>query len=667
MSRRSSRQAKQRASITPGPEEDYRYLFSERGRVQGVSECYQLKDNIYRRQLLPQGGVPLLPVKEPCRCLYVPGNTCGEDCANRLERFECCPETCPHPMCSNRRIQHGDFPEVTVEYHPTKGRILKLAQAVPAGTLLGTYAGEVLGEKERKRREQLHGYSALSYTMNFMSEPMLCIDANREGSLLRYCSHQCGQGTALVHHWQLGGRRHIVFEAARDLPADTEVTFNYFAFETNREAKRRQFDAWGRCRCGSKDCESDALIRGVGQGAPTDSASTPALILQQPMVDVLGQLPHLPRRTPIVQGRNDGDTIWAKDDIDERRGLTAWSGTSFLAGDFIAPLVASFAKYSHAGYSTFPATEACPYWITWTVRSINETIFCNNEYIESMARSPEFEGLLNSATGTKAIFYLNVKWTHWFLCEIDMSANCIRILDSCPRLTDAQAPNWRRNLVNLLDVLRAKRYPGMHEAWQWFYEDMEQQSASTNDCLVFSIWSMYARVWRLCNCTNRHAAILRLHWIPFILWAEGGTDTQIPSRDDPSGSGCLPSDEVTRQQVQLFYQLLQGEVQPHAHTDTNVAVDLAKWCEGATQLRSWSTVANMQAALDTLSGSFREENVWVPPIHEVEEALEKDRISEGWNAAIRGKTMVVGGNSTRARRGVVCILCGPRYIDDGCV
>ena len=89
-------------------------------------------------------------------------------------------------MCSNRRIQHGDFPPVTTEFHPVKGRILRLgAVGVQRGTLLGEYVGEVIGETERKHRESLHGFLALAYTMNYTSNT--CIDAKRRGGSYALC------------------------------------------------------------------------------------------------------------------------------------------------------------------------------------------------------------------------------------------------------------------------------------------------------------------------------------------------------------------------------------------------------------------------------------------------------------------------------------------------
>ena len=156
-------------------------------------------------------------------------------------------------MCSNRRIQHGGFPPVTTEFHPVKGRILRLgATGVRQGTLLGEYIGEVIGETERKRRERLHGFSALAYTMNY--SPNACIDAKRRGGIMRYASHQCILESMTVRHWQVDSRRHLIFEATHDIAPGAELHFNYFQNERNRAAISRQFQLWGGCSCEHKLC-----------------------------------------------------------------------------------------------------------------------------------------------------------------------------------------------------------------------------------------------------------------------------------------------------------------------------------------------------------------------------------------------------------------------------
>ena len=83
-------------------------------------------------------------------------------------------------MCLNWRIQYGDFPPVRVELHPNKGRMLCLGDtSVAAGTILGCYVGEVIGEGERHKRESLFGLTSIAHTLNY--DRGICIDANREG------------------------------------------------------------------------------------------------------------------------------------------------------------------------------------------------------------------------------------------------------------------------------------------------------------------------------------------------------------------------------------------------------------------------------------------------------------------------------------------------------
>ena len=526
--RRSERLAGRlpRPAVAPGPPEEYRYLFGERPLLEGIPEIYQRRANRFLRSTLPERRIPAYERREFCDCLYDPSGTCGPECRNRLERYECDSSNCVHPMCSNRRIQYGDFPPVRVEFHPSKGRTLCLGDTVvAAGTILGCYVGEVIGEGERQKRESLFGWTSIAYTLNY--DRGICIDANREGGLMRFASHRCGRASMVVHHWYVGDQRHVVFEANDDLEAGAELHFNYFLHERNLAAKEKQFRSWGGCACGAAECEgsiiNDTALWMNEVGVEDGSPSRDFILAGSPGVDVLEQLGHHPGESVCVRDIS-GDVLLV-DEGAPARGLMQWGTAGFLCGDFLDILSREISRRTLAGHSILPATVACPFWISDALVELNMALYEEDQNLERLAQSGRFQGLVASAAGTQAILVLNAGNCHYLTCQVDFEATVVSVYDSFPSCTSHVLLS---RVTRLMEFIRRARYAdGAMRDWQCTHMNVETQACGENNCAVFAVWHVLAIIWSLNLCTNLLARRLRKVWFPFLIWAIGGSELRL--------------------------------------------------------------------------------------------------------------------------------------------
>jgi len=85
-----------------------------------------------------------------CKCLPVDDGEegCGENCENRARRVECRQEYCRvGEGCQNMAVTNGLSERVTT----TQGRLVAM-EAMPAGTFLAQYTGEVIAVEELEDR-----------------------------------------------------------------------------------------------------------------------------------------------------------------------------------------------------------------------------------------------------------------------------------------------------------------------------------------------------------------------------------------------------------------------------------------------------------------------------------------------------------------------------------
>ncbi|DBB04664.1 hypothetical protein WJX77_006462 [Trebouxia sp. C0004] len=171
---------------------------------------------------------------------------CGPDCLNRRLAVECHPEWCPcGQQCSNQMFAQQRYAKIDQRRAGAKGFGLFTKEDLQAGQFIIEYIGEVLEEDEYHRRKGFYLESAQRhyYFMNVGNGEV--IDACRKGALGRFINHSCDPNCE-TQKWLVHGELAIGLFATKDIPADTELTFDY------------NFERYGdkplKCLCGSAKC-----------------------------------------------------------------------------------------------------------------------------------------------------------------------------------------------------------------------------------------------------------------------------------------------------------------------------------------------------------------------------------------------------------------------------
>jgi SET domain-containing protein len=125
------------------------------------------------------------------------------------------------------------------------------------GTRIGEYRGERLSAEEVDRRYP--GWDGEpDHTFLFEVGEDVCIDASRRGNAARYINHSCEPNCEAVEEDD-----RIFIEALKDIPAGTELTYDY-SLEPADVPRRAWKRAYG-CRCGAARCRGTmvdaALLR----------------------------------------------------------------------------------------------------------------------------------------------------------------------------------------------------------------------------------------------------------------------------------------------------------------------------------------------------------------------------------------------------------------------
>ena len=168
--------------------------------------------------------------------------------------FECDPAVCPGGNnCQNQRFQKRLSPFLYTFNADGKGWGLKSKEDIKKGDFVIEYVGEVVDNNEFRRRlkaKQDAGDEAY-YFLTLDNNRM--IDAGPSGNLARFMNHSC-QPNCETQKWIVMGDTRVGLFACADIPADTELTFNYQlvcaqVVANENEAKRQQ-----PCHCGAPNC-----------------------------------------------------------------------------------------------------------------------------------------------------------------------------------------------------------------------------------------------------------------------------------------------------------------------------------------------------------------------------------------------------------------------------
>ncbi|KAI5716192.1 hypothetical protein M8J76_002500 [Diaphorina citri] len=171
----------------------------------------------------------------------------GSSCINRDLYVECNPDSCPaRTKCQNRDFETRNYPPLEVFNTGSRGWGLKALTDLKRGQFVVEYVGEMIDQKELNRRRRDmdrnndHNYYFLSL------DNSRYIDAGKKGNLARFMNHSC-EPNCTAEKWTVSGDTRVGLFALRDVPAGTELVFNY-------ELQKADNDGMRRCMCGAASC-----------------------------------------------------------------------------------------------------------------------------------------------------------------------------------------------------------------------------------------------------------------------------------------------------------------------------------------------------------------------------------------------------------------------------
>ncbi|XP_076470902.1 histone-lysine N-methyltransferase NSD2-like [Babylonia areolata] len=196
-----------------------------------------------------------------CECKPDQENPCGSDseCLNRMLMYECNPSVCPaKEACRNQRFQKRDYPENVPYRTESRGWGLKTLMDIKKGQFVNEYVGDLIDEEECKRRiKQAHEDNITNFYMLTVDKNRI-IDAGPKGNNSRFMNHSC-EPNLETQKWMVNGDVRVGLFAIKDIPAGSELTFNY-----NLECLGNEKT---KCCCGSENCSGFLGVRPKTQTA----------------------------------------------------------------------------------------------------------------------------------------------------------------------------------------------------------------------------------------------------------------------------------------------------------------------------------------------------------------------------------------------------------------
>ena len=232
----------------------------------------------------PYGNVVInrIPLSElpKCECDIKCATPCSSDsdCLNRMLKYECHPAICPAgERCQNQRFVKRLYPKQEQFFTGSRGWGLRALVDLKKGDFVNEYVGEIIDDEECKRRlEDAHENSNFNFYFMTIQKNRI-IDAGPKGNLARFANHSCDPNME-TQKWLVNGDIRVGLFAKKDIPACTELTFNYnFDCISNEKAE---------CKCGASNCSGfigDRPKNATSSGSSSNtnlshSASTTSLL-----------------------------------------------------------------------------------------------------------------------------------------------------------------------------------------------------------------------------------------------------------------------------------------------------------------------------------------------------------------------------------------------------
>ncbi|XP_076830304.1 histone-lysine N-methyltransferase NSD2 [Brachyhypopomus gauderio] len=183
-----------------------------------------------------------------CNCKPSDERPCSfeSECLNRMLLYECHPQVCPAGVhCMNQDFTKRLYPETKIIRTAGKGWGLVALRDIKKGEFVNEYVGELIDEEECRARIKYAQENDITHFYMLTIDKDRIIDAGPKGNYSRFMNHSC-QPNCETQKWTVNGDTRVGLFAVCDIPAATELTFNY------------NLDCLGNektvCRCGAPNC-----------------------------------------------------------------------------------------------------------------------------------------------------------------------------------------------------------------------------------------------------------------------------------------------------------------------------------------------------------------------------------------------------------------------------
>ncbi|KAH8388408.1 hypothetical protein KR093_005776, partial [Drosophila rubida] len=187
-----------------------------------------------------------------CECKPGTPHPCGPEsgCLNRMLYHECHPDFCAAgAQCENQLFELRKSPRLDVVYMHDRGFGLVCREPIAEGSFIIEYVGEVINHAEFQRR-MAQKTSDRDENFYFLGvEKDFIIDAGPKGNLARFMNHSCEPNCA-TQKWTVNCINRVGLFAIKDIPENTELTFNYLWDDLMNNGKKA-------CFCGAKRCSGE--------------------------------------------------------------------------------------------------------------------------------------------------------------------------------------------------------------------------------------------------------------------------------------------------------------------------------------------------------------------------------------------------------------------------
>lgn len=164
----------------------------------------------------------------------------------RLLLTECNPEVCPAgDRCKNQCFEKREYPPLVPYRTQGRGWGLRTLAPIRKSQFVIEYVGEVIDEQEYQRRiKKMHEQKEDNFYFLTIDKDRT-LDAGPKGNVARFMNHSC-QPNCETQKWTVNGDTRVGLFATCDIPAETELTFNYNLECIGKEKKM--------CRCDAPNC-----------------------------------------------------------------------------------------------------------------------------------------------------------------------------------------------------------------------------------------------------------------------------------------------------------------------------------------------------------------------------------------------------------------------------